>query len=215
MSSILTLPTTFVAVSFNGRTRDFGPRYLGSTPGAAANFEIWFSKLVAPLNTDMTCQYCGSEEITNAANLSRHQKSCAANIQHPRRKRCVVCPNFFIAPSGVKGSKQICCSRSCANTYFRSGVNNGNWEEPEERKDWDVRYRTKCFEFHEKKCVCCEERKIVAVHHMDEDHSNEAPENLIPLCPTHHAYWHSRYREEIESVVYNYIQRWIHKRSGS
>jgi hypothetical protein len=26
------------------------------------------------------------------------------------------------------------------------------------------------------------------------------------LCPTHHQYWHSRYKEEIEDKIYNYIK---------
>ena len=46
---------------------------------------------------------------------------------------------------------------------------------------------------------------MVEVHHLDENHKNNSPSNLIPLCPTHHQYWHSRYKEEIEQIVIDYI----------
>jgi len=49
-------------------------------------------------------------------------------------------------------------------------------------------YRTICFNYHKKKCVCCEESLIVEVHHFDENKENNSPDNLIPLCPTHHRY---------------------------
>jgi 5-methylcytosine-specific restriction endonuclease McrA len=66
-------------------------------------------------------------------------------------------------------------------------------------------YRTICFKNHKKICVVCGEDKIVTVHHMDEDHQNNDPKNLVPLCPTHHHYWHSKYRELIRTKVEEYI----------
>ena len=89
------------------------------------------------------------------------------------------------------------CSHSCANTYFRSGINNPNWKENT--------YRTTCFLYHKKECIICGENKIVEVHHLDENNKNNSPNNLIPLCPTHHQYWHSRYKVEIEQKVIDYI----------
>lgn len=47
----------------------------------------------------------------------------------------------------------------------------------------------------------CGECKVVDVHHYDEDHGNKSKENLIPLCPTHHGYVHSRYKQEVIPVI--------------
>lgn len=46
---------------------------------------------------------------------------------------------------------------------------------------------------------------IVAVHHYDENHSNNDPKNLVPLCPTHHQYLHSRYAGLIKDKVNDYV----------
>ena len=69
-------------------------------------------------------------------------------------------------------------------------------------------YRSTCFYYHKKRCVVCDEYNIIEVHHLDENHENNSSDNLIPLCPTHHKYWHSRYRHLIEKQVLNYIENW-------
>ena len=111
-------------------------------------------------------------------------------------KECPICGNVFETKLGHKKEKTT-CSRGCSNTYFRTGENHGNWKE-------DV-YRSTCFEFHEKKCVVCGEDKIVAVHHYDSNHNNNKKENLVPMCPTHHGYWHSKYRGLIKKIVDEYV----------
>ena len=43
-----------------------------------------------------------------------------------------------------------------------------------------------------------------------ENENNNDPENLIPLCPTHHQYLHSRYRNLIIDKINEYINgRWV------
>lgn len=81
---------------------------------------------------------------------------------------------------------------------FRTGESNGNW-----RQD---AYQSTCWLFHGKKCIVCDENKIVSVHHINENHYDNRPENLVPLCPTHHQYVHSRYREEIQPIIDKYIR---------
>lgn len=112
-------------------------------------------------------------------------------------KKCPVCSTPFEALKGSKREKQT-CSYGCSNTLFRTG-NRGNRS--------CSAYRTICWRYHEKKCVICGEDKIVEVHHYNEDHDDNRPENLIPLCPTHHKYWHSRYRCLIEDKVRAYAQK--------
>jgi hypothetical protein len=69
-------------------------------------------------------------------------------------------------------------------------------------------YRDICFHYHDKCCVICGERRIVEVHHLNEDHSDNRPENLIALCPTHHQYWHSKEKDLVLPQVEQYIKRW-------
>ena len=119
-------------------------------------------------------------------------------------KVCPVCKNKFETRKGKRDEKHT-CSHSCSNTYFRSGKDNPNWKEN------STQYRTKCFEFHKKECVICGENKIIEVHHIDEDRDNNIPENLVPLCPTHHKYWHSEFKEEVEEKIYKYINNKFNK----
>jgi hypothetical protein len=125
-------------------------------------------------------------------------------IKHPViEKECPVCKSNFKTKKGHVKEKET-CSYSCSNTYFRSGINNPNWK--------TEAYRSTCFLYHEKKCVTCGEEKIIDVHHFDEDRGNNSPENLIPLCPTHHMYWHSRYKDEVYDKVVEYRKKFINNR---
>lgn len=110
-------------------------------------------------------------------------------------KKCPVCGNDFTTQLRHKKEKST-CSHACSNSFFRTGVNHGNWKESS--------YKTTCFHYHEKKCIICGEDKIVEVHHFDEDNTNNKPENLMPLCPTHHQYWHSRYKELVYDKIVAY-----------
>ena len=121
-------------------------------------------------------------------------------------KRCPVCDKEFETQVGTKNEKTT-CSYSCSNTYFRSGENNPNWKLISDSKDRI--YRDICFIHHDKRCVVCGEDKIVAVHHYDENHNNNEPSNLIPLCPTHHHYIHSKWKEEIIDLVSEYRKTFI------
>ena len=99
------------------------------------------------------------------------------------------------------------CSNSCANTHFRSGINNPNYKGGENRNSrGEAPYRVICFSYHKKECVICGEDLIVEVHHLDGVKENNAPENLIPICSTHHKYWHSRHKHLIENEVLEYAE---------
>lgn len=88
------------------------------------------------------------------------------------------------------------CSMVCAKSRT------GWWKENAKT------YRTIAFQNHQKKCVICSEELIVEVHHLDENKENNSPENLIPMCPTHHQYWHSAHRHLVEQQVLMYISGW-------
>jgi hypothetical protein len=140
-------------------------------------------------STKVKCRHCRKE--LSLPNLERHEDSCYLNPVN--LQKCVVCGKPV---KGYKHSKGT-CSRSCANKYFRSGEDNGNFR--------GTQYTTICFYHHKKECIVCGEDKIVAVHHNDHNHCNNDPENLIPLCPTHHQYIHSRYAGEVQPIIDKYV----------
>ena len=120
--------------------------------------------------------------------------SLNGSVKHVFSERvCPICQISFIPKYD---DEQITCSYSCSNTYFARKRNY-----PSRYKN----YRTICWHHHDKKCAVCGEDKIVAVHHMDDDHTNNDPKNLVPLCPTHHVYWHSKYRSLIRDKVEAFI----------
>ena len=118
--------------------------------------------------------------------FSRHTKNCQGI------KQCPICSKEFISLSKT-------CSYSCSNKYFRTGEGNGNWKQDA--------YQSTCFLHHGKKCLVCNEEKIVAAHHVNKDHTDNRIENLVPLCPTHHQYVHSRYANDIQPIIDDYLEK--------
>jgi hypothetical protein len=103
-------------------------------------------------------------------------------------KNCPICGNSFETRKGHKREKTT-CSHSCSNTYFAEKRNI-----PSRYKN----YKTICFKKWPKKCLVCGYDKIVSVHHLDENHSNNHPDNLVPLCMNcHEEIHHTRYKNEV------------------
>lgn len=136
----------------------------------------------------VSCQYC-NKEVT-APNIGKHENYCYLNPKNI--KYCPVCGSI------IKNRGSTTCSYSCSNTFFRSGKDNGQWN--------GNNYRLVCKQYHSLKCIICEEEIFVHVHHLDENRSNNSPENLIPLCILHHTYAHSEYKYLIEEEITKYIE---------
>lgn len=139
------------------------------------------------------------EGLLDVSHFTKNGKRRKYNIEE---KLCPVCDSVFETKIGSK-EERTTCSYGCSNIYFRSGEDNGNFK--------GNNYRTICFHHHEKECVVCGEDLIVEVHHYDENSKNNSPENLIPLCPTHHQYWHSRYRYLVKPSVDEYLENFKRK----
>lgn len=137
-----------------------------------------------------------------------HFKYVPKNKYERIKKICPVCEGEFEALKNHPRDEKTTCSYSCSNTYFRSGENNGFWREDDELVG-KRNYVKICFRHHEKKCIMCGEKKIVGVHHYDENRKNNNPENLIPMCPTHHQYYHSRYKNLVEKKIDKYRNNFI------
>lgn len=145
----------------------------------------------------INCKYCGHDSPKTSN--KRHESHCYLNP-----KNITLCPNCNEPIKNYKENQT--CSTGCYNSLYRKGEDNGSYKHGYNigENASEPHYRVICFNHHKKKCIICDESTIVAVHHYDGDNTNNNPENLIPLCPTHHTYWHSRHKHLIEEQVNGY-----------
>jgi hypothetical protein len=172
------------------------------------------------------CNYCRNEfDFSRTTEKGNHAKHCE---QNPNRKSsyeklskssdkrfgafidfsvfCYACSNVFNVKEREKlfpSKSQYFCSRSCSNSI------GGKAKSEKYHTDDVARYTTVAWRHHERKCLVCSEINIVAVHHLNGNHADNRPENLVPLCPTHHQYMHSRHKYLIENMVLEYIKNWV------
>jgi hypothetical protein len=73
-------------------------------------------------------------------------------------------------------------------------------------------FRYQNFRHHQRACVVCGEDRVIDVHHLNYDELDHNEENIVPLCPTHHRYIHSRQPEETLAKIAKYLEEW---RKGS
>ena len=145
----------------------------------------------------------------NSITISHLRKSGSKCRKYEEiEKECPVCFKNFKTQNGHPREK-ITCSHSCSNTYFRSGPNNGSWKDENDITCKSRAYRSTCFHHHEKKCIVCGEENIIEVHHFDRNKENNRSENLIPLCPTHHQYVHSRFEYLVKDIIEEYRNNFI------
>jgi predicted nucleic acid-binding Zn ribbon protein len=159
------------------------------------------------------CSKCSSMKIKNSIGQLYHKDR---NLNHEENKKLVKC--LFckkdIPKTGLKSHEKYCylnptnkkecsicgtsiknyninktCSRKCGALLNKINKENKN--------DTSSDYRNICFRNHGKKCIICNEDLIIEVHHINGNRTNNTPENLIPLCSTHHQYIHH--------IVYYYI----------
>lgn len=144
------------------------------------------------------CKYCHG--WFHDSEIQKHVKQCAESIDSPQCTKDG-CDNNVPKSKKLGQTWAKYCSHKCS---VDSQIINQS-----------TLYKRTCFEHHEKKCVVCGEDKIVAVHHYDESKDNNNPENLIPLCPTHHAYIHSRYSNIVKETIEQYRKQWLkeHKKN--
>ena len=107
-------------------------------------------------------------------------------------KVCPNCKTSFLVKNTRDGNKKVCCSYSCANKYFawKQGGKNyiGALDDTRGYRDYLFTYLTK--NNLNVECVVCKEPKVLDVHHIDEDKTNNSIDNLVVLCPTHHYAYH-------------------------
>lgn len=74
--------------------------------------------------------------------------------------------------------------------------------------DFQNGFRWVCFQHHERKCIVCGEDGALDVHHLNEIETDQSPENVVPLCPTHHRYLHSHWPEDVQPAIEQYFKNW-------
>ena len=173
------------------------------------------------------CKHCSKEfSFTRTTDKANHGKHCSLNpkrilfyekLKQSSQARfnsklgeikdflvvCSCCSIEFEVKEREKqfpSKAQYFCSRNCANSI------GGLAKSKKYHYDEVATYRTIAWRYHERKCVVCAEENVVAVHHLNEVHSDNKPQNLVPLCPTHHMYMHSRHKELIEQKVTEYVK---------
>jgi hypothetical protein len=115
---------------------------------------------------------------------------------------CKNCKNIFAVEEREKlfpSKEEYFCNRTCAN------ATGGKAKALKHHSDESARYATIAWRHHKRECLVCSENNVVAVHHFDENHDNNDPKNLVPLCPTHHMYMHSKHKYLILDKVLDYI----------
>lgn len=103
-------------------------------------------------------------------------------------KRCTMCGtrlqrkryNSQLEGFGAFSRRQF-CSLSCANSRSKGGKS---------RKAYHARAR----KFRKQACECCGAKLRLHVHHINEDWTNNSPENLQTLCVFCHQFWHATHR---------------------
>lgn len=150
------------------------------------------------------CDFCKKEFDKPTNQINQYRKKgwkiyCSSECRSKSKKIRCQCANcgkeLWKTPSEIARSKtgNVFCNKSCAcsynNTNFRTGENNPNWKGGKVGSQQHTRtaYRT-----YRKQCaICnCTDEDILEVHHIDLNHLNNDPDNLIILCANHHAKVH-------------------------
>lgn len=153
-------------------------------------------------HTRVVCDSC-REPFFKPTRFLKEKNYCSTRCSAiASRKRidlnCAYCgESFQRTPSNLGNSRSglYFCSRKCKDTAQR--IENGFTEmhppffSQEESKD----YRKKAFRLYPTKCSCCgyNKEKVLQIHHIDGDRSNNKKENLIILCRNCHGEIHTGY----------------------
>ena len=121
-------------------------------------------------------------------------------------RQCLHCgKDFKVSLKDKKSSKQLTCSISCSSSYpdfkkrrVEGKLPNGATSYPIIAKQHGLT-----------SCCICGESVVIDIHHLDEDKTNNSIDNLVPLCPTHHAYIHRGKLDLIMDQLVDYLDKRI------
>lgn len=140
------------------------------------------------------CENCGKEFLKANIDIRKTKRHyCSENCYREANKsptvelKCAACGKPFmkrIKEMSSKSGLYFCC-RSCkdASQHIDGLLCPAHYGTSE------TYYRATAFRNYEKKCEHCgydQHEQGLEVHHIDENHNNNIPENLIVLCATCH-----------------------------
>lgn len=161
--------------------------------GFAQNVELISNYVNKRTPILLRCNDCGHTWETKAQNVlygkvnAHHCPNCGPLTS----KRIAVCcsncgQQIWRCPSDIKKNKSghFYCSRECGNQHKNQlRRESGEWN------DSINNYRDRAMKTYKHQCFCCgwsEDFRILEVHHIDENRTNNKIENLCLLCPTCH-----------------------------
>ena len=171
---------------------------------------------------EKSCEFCSKSFLTEKKEVNRgNGKYCSLSCSSKSHKKDKI-PNVECGTCGeklyrknylIKRSKSgfFFCNRGCLRKAQRL---DGIKEIHPQHFHSDRNYRSICFRNHKKECIMCGEVNIVAVHHYDHNHSNNDPANLVPLCPTHHQYVHSGFKNLVKEKIDLYVSSFLSSREA-
>lgn len=139
----------------------------------------------------LRCLDCGYEWNTIAAYvLYRDNHECPNCGLHVKQNNVFYCANcgkeVIRRNSDVNKnvSGNFYCSRECGNQHKNDiRKQTGEWDNAFSS------YRTRAFDTYDHKCCVCgwdDDERVLEVHHIDKDRTNNLINNLCILCPTCH-----------------------------
>lgn len=161
---------------------------------------------------EKSCKFCNKSFLAEIKEVNRGNGKfcslkCSSKYKRPKEPNteCATCgKELYRTKYQIKRSRSglFFCDRTCLKKAQKlDGIN----EIHPPHYGSKINYRSICFRHHDKKCVVCDEGNIVAVHHYDHNHNNNDPANLVPLCPTHHQYVHSKFSDLVISKIDSYV----------
>ncbi|WP_123721660.1 HNH endonuclease signature motif containing protein [Pseudomonas lini] len=142
------------------------------------------------------CETCGKPIPHVQRDGKAHQtgrrfcsRDCIPKRSELPKKVCPYCETFFLP----KSSRAVYCSRSCANRAHAQrmiGEGNSHFKDGTSYSLWFDSMRPLILERDGGCAVCGEFPPRSPIHHLDEDPRNNRADNLILMCPTHHAVHH-------------------------
>lgn len=118
-----------------------------------------------------------------------HWRKGGNSLAHYLEKKCPVCCKIFFTNEKTDSTT---CSRSCANTFFRSGTNNPNYAGSPTNRISGHKYREVAYAQYGHICNRCgySNKLALEIHHKDRDRTNNNTPNLEVLCSNCHSIEH-------------------------
>lgn len=117
-------------------------------------------------------------------------------------KICVNCgEEFLVSANNKKHAEQLTCSQYCSSNYLPFKIKRVVAKVGGLASSYPLVAKRNNLTY----CCICNEKEVVDIHHLDEDRTNNDISNLVPLCPTHHAYMHRGKSNLILSKLVEYL----------